>query len=297
MKNTFKGLLRLTHFNEYAWFVVITTILGITSAKGQLTWQFAAVLAANLLTVGFAFMVNDIENAPDDALSPAGVSQNPIASGWLTPKAARLGAFAAALLAGLLFVLLGWIPLIIGLLSLLLGYFYSAKAFQLKRIVFVNLIAQCLMLAGLQFLTGYFSFQTVLTRQWYWPFIFVLTISIYAELRYGTFKIKTNSDRAANSPESRTSHALMLAVLLIGLFSGFVSFITLNLIPFWAIMILLVLTALFLIPLIIKSRNRETRSTIQNSLLKPVERAAAIALLLQYILPWLNQLVDLGIFK
>ncbi len=62
-------------------------------------------------------------------------------------------------------------------------------------------------------------------------------------------------------------------------------------------MVLLVLTALFLIPLIIKSRNRETRSTIQNSLLKPVERAAAIALLLQYILPWLNQLFNLGIFK
>ncbi|MBG0786344.1 MAG: UbiA family prenyltransferase [Anaerolineaceae bacterium] len=297
MKNTIKGLLRLTHFNEYAWFVVITTILGITSAKGQLTWQFAAVLAANLLAVGFAFMVNDIENAPDEALSPAAGSQNPIASGLLTPKAARLGAFLAALIAGLLFALLGWIPLLVGLLSLILGYFYSAKAIQLKSITFVNLIAQCLMLAGLQFLSGYFSFQTLLTRQWYWPFIFVLTISIYAELRYGTFKIKTNSDRSAYSPESRTSHTLILVVLLIGLFSAFVSFVTLNLIPLWVIVNLLVLTALFLIPLIIRARNRENRSTIQNSLLRPVERAAAIGLLLQYILPWLNQFIDLGIFN
>lgn len=297
MKNSLKGLLRLTHFNEYAWFVVITTILGITSAKGQLTWQFVTVLVANLLAVGFAFMVNDIENAPDDAVSTAKVIHNPIASGLLTPKTARLGAFSAAIFAIMLFALLGWLPLLFGLLGLVFGYLYSARAIQLKSIAFLNLLAQVLMLAGLQFLTGYFSFQSVLTRHWYWPFIFVLTISLYAELRYGTFKIKQAVDRTANTPEGRASHVLILAVVLIGLFSGYMSFITLNLIPLWVILILLVLTAIFLIPLIIRSRNREIRPSLKTSLLTPLERAAAIALVCQYLLPWLNQALNMGIFK
>ena len=297
MKKSLKGLLRLTHFNEYAWFVVITTILGITSAKGQFGWEFMAVLAANLLTVGFAFMVNDITNAPDDALSPTSVSHNPVASGLLTPQTARLGAFTTALLAIFLFALLGWLPLVFGLSGLILGYLYSARTIQLRSIAFLNLISQSLMLAGLQYLTGYFSFQILLSRQWYWPFIFVLSISTYAELRYGTFKMKAHTDRAANTPEAKTSHALILVVLLLGLFSGYISFITLNLIPLWVILILLVLTALFLIPMIVRSRNREPRPAVQASLLRPLERAAAIALLCQYLLPWLNQVVNMGIFK
>lgn len=297
MRKNLRGLLRLTHFNQYAWFVVITTILGITSAKGHFTWHFAAVLAANFLAVGFAFMVNDIENAPDDALAPTKVNQNPIASGLLTPQIARFGAFTTALLTIFLFALLGWLSLLFGLLSLVLGYLYSARAIQLKAIAFWNLITQCLMLAGLQFLTGYFSFQNHLIRQWYWPFIFVLTISIYAELRYGTFKIRSYPDRAINPTDAKTSHALVLIVLLLGLFSGYISFISLNLIPLWVILILLVLTALFLLPLIVRSRNRENRSAVQTSLLRPLERAAAIALLLQYLLPWLNQVVNMGIFK
>jgi hypothetical protein len=36
---------------------------------------------------------------------------------------------------------------------------------------------------------------------------------------------------------------------------------------------------------------------IQTSLHKPLERAAAIALFLQYLLPWLSQVLNLGLFK
>ena len=297
MKKSFKGLLKLTRFNEYAWFVVISTILGITSAKGQFDWRFVGVLVANWLAVRFAFMVNLIENAPDDALSPDNTHRNPIAAGWISPKAARLWTFATALLAVLLFTLLGGYPLLFGSLILILGYLYSAKAVRLQSTPFLNVISQSLMLVGLQFLTGFFTYQTHLTRQWFWPFLFVMAIAIYAGLRYKTFLMRTDADRGANDPENKIRNLLILVVLLAGLFSGYISFVMLNLVPLWVILVMLVLAAIFLLPLIIRSRQGDSRPTIQTSLLRHLVQAAAIALLLMYILPWLNQVVSMGIFK
>jgi len=297
LKKSFKGLLRLTRFNEYAWFVIVSTILGITSAKGQFDWRFVVVLVANWLAVRFAFTVNLIENAPDDALSPDITHHNPISAGWISPKAARIWSVVAVLLALLLFALLGWFPLLLGSLTLALGYFYSAKSVRLISKAFLNIITQSLMLAGLQFLTGYFSYQTHLTRQWFWPFLFVIAIAIYASLTYGNYLIKSSSHSTANDLDGKTSHALILVVLLAGLFSGYMSFVMLNLIPLWVILVMLVIAAILLLPLILRSRQGDTRANLQTSLLGPLIQAAAIALLLQYVLPWLNQLVKMGIFN
>lgn len=297
MKKSFKGLLRLTRFNDYAWFVVVSTILGITSAKGQFDWRFVVVLIANWLAVRFAFMVNLVENAPDDAFSPNNTHRNPIAAGWISPKVAQLWALATALLAFTLFALLGGYPLLFGSLILSLGYLYSAKAVRLRSIPFLNTLSQSLMLVGLQFLTGFFTYQTHLTRQWFWPFMFVMSIAIYAGLRYKAFLMRTDAGQSANDPENKIRHLLILAALLAGLFSGYMSFVMLNLIPLWVILVMLVLAALFLLPLIISSRQGDNRPTIQTSLLRHFVQAAAIALLLQYILPWLNQVVNMGIFK
>jgi hypothetical protein len=45
-----------------------------------------------------------------------------------------------------------------------------------------------------------------------------------------------------------------------------------------------------------KIRRGDSSMAIQGALQKPLERAAAVALLLQYILPWLDQVFNLGLF-
>ena len=297
MKKSFQGLLKLTRFNEYAWLVIVSTILGITSATGQFDWRFIVVLVANWLAVRFAFMVNLIENAPDDALSPDTTHHNPISTGWISPKTAGIWTFATAILSTLLFAFLGWFPLLLGLMTLILGFLYSAKTVRLRSRASFNILAQSLLLAGLPFLTGYFSFQTHLNRQWFWPFLFVTAIAIYAGLTYRTYLMKTDTLQTASNSEGKTRQALILGVLLVGLFSGYMSFVMLNLIPLWVILVMLVLTAIFLLPLILRSQQEDNHPTLQNSLLRPLIQAAAIALLLQYVLPWLNQVVNMGIFK
>jgi len=300
MKKTIKGLIKLTRFNEYVYFVMITTILGVAAADGSLDWRLLVLLLANLLAVGFTFMINDIEDAPDDALSLNKIKRNPVSAGLITPKSARIATLIVGIISGGLFFLLGLWPFILGILTLILGYLYSYRGVRLKTIAFFDIFSHCLMLAGLQFLCGYFTYTTRLTQHWFWPFTFVMAISVYGEL-YNEIR-DIEGDREAKLRHtaiilgSRVSHTLMLIILVLGIFSGIVSFLVIDLIPFWVFIVMSVLAVLFIIPPVIKIRRGDNSMTIQGALQKPLERAASIALLLQFVLPWLDQLWGLGLF-
>jgi len=300
LKRTLNGLLKLTRFDEYVFFVVVTTLLGVASAGGRVDWRFLVVLLANWTAVGYAFMINDIEDAPDDALSSKKINRNPVSAGLITPKTARLWTFIVGAISAVLFALLGTWPFLFGLLSLILGFLYSYRGVRLKTIAFLDVLSHCLMLAGLQYLTGYFTYTTVLVRNWLWPFLFVVCISIYGEL-YNEIR-DFEGDQAAQLRHtaiilgSRTSHILMLSILMLGVLSGIVSFLFINLIPFWVFIVMTILAILFLFPQVIKLRRGNSSIEIQNAFQKPLQQAAALALLLQFLVPWLDQLFHLGLF-
>ncbi len=300
MKRKLNGLLKLTRFDEYVYFVVVTTLLGVASAGGKVDWRFLVVLLANWSSVGFAFMINDIEDAPDDALSSSKINRNPVSAGLITPQKARLWTFIVGVISAALFALLGTRPFLFGLLSLILGYLYSYRGVRLKTIAFLDVLSHCLMLAGLQYLTGYFTYTTVLVRNWLWPFLFVVCISIYGEL-YNEIR-DLEGDQAAQLRHtaivlgSRTSHILMFAILMLGVLSGIVSFLFIDLIPLWVFVVMAILAVLLLLPQVIKLRRGDSSIEIQNAFQKPLERAAALALLLQFLVPWLDQLLHLGLF-
>ena len=62
-----KGIIKLTRFDEYVWFVIVTTALGAAAGGGTFGWQWIVALLANWVAVAFAFMINDVEDADDDA--------------------------------------------------------------------------------------------------------------------------------------------------------------------------------------------------------------------------------------
>lgn len=300
LKRTLNGLLKLTRFDEYVFFVVVTTLLGVASAGGRVDWRFLVVLLANWTAVGYAFMINDIEDAPDDALSSNKINRNPVSAGLITPKTARLWTFIVGAVSATLFALLGTWPFLFGLLSLILGFLYSYRGVRLKTIAFLDVLSHCLMLAGLQYLTGYFTYTTVLVRNWLWPFLFVVCISIYGEL-YNEIR-DFEGDQAAQLRHtaivlgSRTSHILMLAILMLGVLSGIVSILFIDLIPLWVFIVMAILAVLLLLPQVLKLRRGDSSIEIQNAFQKPLERAAALALLMQFLVPWLDQLLHLGLF-
>ena len=66
IKKRIDGTIRLSRYREFLWFVMITTLLGAVSSGGVLGIRLIAVLVANWLAVAFMFMINDVEDAPDD---------------------------------------------------------------------------------------------------------------------------------------------------------------------------------------------------------------------------------------
>jgi 4-hydroxybenzoate polyprenyltransferase len=64
----------------------VTTALGAAAAGGTFGWQWIAALLANWTAVGFAFMINDVEDADDDAMNPAKINRNPISCRMISPR-------------------------------------------------------------------------------------------------------------------------------------------------------------------------------------------------------------------
>jgi hypothetical protein len=80
----------------------------------------------------------------------------------------------------------------------------------------------------------------------------------------------------------------------LGIFAGAISLIVIEIIPLWVFLLMALLSILFVVPKAIKIRSDDSSMAIQASLQKPFERAAALALLLQYLLPWLAALLKLN---
>jgi 4-hydroxybenzoate polyprenyltransferase len=158
MKKRLGSLMRLARYKEFVSFVVITTLLGAAVGNGAFGWRLITVLLANWMAVGFAFMINDVEDARDDALNPAKVKRNPVSAGDLSPRLGQAASFGVAILAAALYALLGAWPFVTGATCLIIGYVYSWRRIRLKSIPIADLISHGLMLAGLQFLAAYFTF-------------------------------------------------------------------------------------------------------------------------------------------
>ena len=157
-----RGVIRLTRWREYVSFVIPLTVLGaILAAQPQgmpLDWRLPVVLVANILAVGYAFMINDIEDAHDDAREEARAARNPVACGELTPRQGWAASLSVAIVTLVLYGLVGVWPFIIGSLTLALSHFYSWKPVRLKAWPVTDILSHSLMLSGLLFLAGYFTY-------------------------------------------------------------------------------------------------------------------------------------------
>ena len=127
-----------------------------------------------------------------------------------------------------------------------------------------------------------------------------MAISIYGEL-YNEIR-DIQGDREAGLRHTaivlgeRTAQILMIFVLGLGIFAGAVSLIMIELIPLWVFFLMVLLSILFVVPKILKIRREDSSMTIQGSVQQPFERAAALALVLQYLLPWLSVALKLNLF-
>jgi 4-hydroxybenzoate polyprenyltransferase len=299
LNKTLQGLIKLVHFNDFFYSVTIATLLGVTAAKGCLDWRFLLLFPANWMAVGFSCMINDIESAPQDALHPSPTNPNPVALGLLSPRTARMAAILVTVITLALFSLLGFWPFVAGSSSLLLGFLYSYRGTRLKNIHLFDLIVHCLAFAGLQYLTGYLSYASHLQQNWFWPFSFVVSLSIISVLNQQFLSIDRERNQYQNTSRflgKRTSQALKVIMLVLCSFSAVVSLIINDIIPMWAFILGVILASLLAV--FHFSRNRKNKVTIrtQEVLLMALAQAFTMALFLQFLLAWMNQIINFRIF-
>ena len=162
--------IRLSRWREHVPFTIPLTMAGgllaIEAVQITVDWRLFAVLAANILSMSFAFMINDIEDAPDDALNPAKKRHNVISSGALSRRQGQIIAglaFAAALL---FYGISGGRTFIVGGLALGLCYLYSARPFRLKARPVTDVLSHALMLSGLLTAAGFFTYHNEPRQAW-----------------------------------------------------------------------------------------------------------------------------------
>ncbi|MBK8021321.1 MAG: prenyltransferase [Chloroflexi bacterium] len=219
-RDSFFGLIQLTRWKEYVPFVIPLTLVGALLAARphgiHLDFRLVAVTLANILAVAYAFMINDIEDAPDDALDPARAARNPITSGRLS---VRMGYAACRLVAAVTLLLYalggGWV-LVIGIGTILLSHLYSWRPVRLKAWPVTDVLSHSLMLSGLLLLAGYFLYDANPGIVWFVAAAATL-VSVYGQL-YNQLR-DYDMDRAAGLfntaivlGEANTKRAMYLAV-------------------------------------------------------------------------------------
>lgn len=295
MKQKIDGFIRLVRFKEYLFFVTITTLMGAAAGYGTFGWRLMGVLFANLLAVAFAFMINDVEDAPDDALNPAKILRNPVSANHISRREALTATWLTGGLSALIFSLLGFWPFIIGMITLVIGFLYSWHRPRLKNLPFIDMLSHCMMLAGLQYLAAYLAYEPAPFTRWFFPMMMVVCISLYGELfnemRDYDHDLKAGLKHTAALLGFKATYWLMMSSLIVGLSSMVITFFVVKLVPGWVLILMGILALLLLIAPLVNAWRQKGFLQLQESLQKPFEIAASFALLTQFVIPWaLHQL-------
>lgn len=183
-----RGLIHLSRYKDYLFTVITITLFSLhfseTLLNRSVLYTLIILVLANLLSTCFTFMINDIEDAPDDALNPDKANRNPVSAGRITRRKASLATAVVGITGSLLYLYLGILPFLFGSLIVILGVFYSWRRIRLKNIVFIDIVSHSLMLGGFLYLASYTAFNPMLSfsLQLVVPFLLITAISAHGEL-------------------------------------------------------------------------------------------------------------------
>jgi len=236
----FYKLLKLTRWKEHVIFVVPITLLGSILAVnkgGFLDIKVIYVLAANTLAVSYAFMINDVEDAVDDARDPDKKVKNQISNKNLSVNTAWTAIRITAAVSLFFYALTNYLTLAIGVVTLLLSHLYSWRKIRLKAMPVADVLSHSLILAGLLLVTGYTAYSASVVDIWF----LVVTVSLasvygqlYNQLRDFDVDVKAGLRNTTITLGKKRTQLLMnssIFLTIIGLLNSVYS----GVFPFWLI--------------------------------------------------------------
>lgn len=169
MEKKASSVLALMRWREHLPFSVPLTVLGaiIAATNGAvLDAKLIWVVLGNAAAVSYAFMINDIEDAEDDARDSHKQKRNPISAGRVSCAEAYTFARVLAIIALLFYLLTNALTFGIGVTTLVLSHLYSWRRVRLKAYPVVDILSHSLMLSGLLLLSGFSAFSTQFKEIW-----------------------------------------------------------------------------------------------------------------------------------
>ncbi|MEO1644434.1 MAG: prenyltransferase [Chloroflexota bacterium] len=170
LSSKLQALLRLSRWQQHVPYTVPLVLIGalvaVYHSDNALDWRLLFVTLANILAMAFAFMVNDVVDAPDDMRDPLKAQKNVIAQGILTARESVFALILVVILSAVLFALGGGRNFLVGASTLILSYLYSVPPVRLKARPIVDIVSHVLMLSALILLSGYVLYDTRLDAVW-----------------------------------------------------------------------------------------------------------------------------------
>lgn len=238
-----QAIVKLTRWREHLPYVLPLSLIGSLGAAREsgsaIGWSAIAVLLANTFANCLSFMVNDIEDADDDARDPPRAARNVVSNGQLdrhTAWWASLGVGLASLGGYALAARSGPEVLACGVVILALSILYSWRGVRLKARPVVDVLSHALMLGGLLVLAGHLAVAPA-GEAWWLPATTAFLVSAYGQFHNQLRDFDT--DRAAGLSNSAiilgTSATAILARACAAVgFACVVLMLVLDSIPRWS---------------------------------------------------------------
>lgn len=285
------GIWRLLRFNDYAGSVVFTTCLGVAAAGGQFGWKMLLVLFANWLAVGFAFMYNDVEDAPDDAQDPKKVNRNPVTAGLLSVKEANIASFAVAVLGFTLFLPLGPTVSVLGAICIALGFFYSYRPWRFKGIAVLDVVSHMIMLSSLQLLCGYFAFAETLNTAYIAPLLSMTAASAYGQVFNQVRDFEGDQvvglKNTAGLLGKPAAQILMQALLTLAVGAGAYALIIQQIAPLWVFAFGLALLFIIILPGVLRGIRSGNFQQAHAPVIYALPYVGTAMMAAWFVVPWL----------
>jgi 4-hydroxybenzoate polyprenyltransferase len=187
MLKKIKGVIALSRWIEVYDFTLALTLISVIFAQGWAGTRLIAIVVANFLAMTYAFMINDTEDAEEDAQDPKKRLRNPISNGSLTRSEGWWVSNITFLISLAIYAYVAFTTGLVnvfwaGLIALIISFLYSWRKVRLKAMPVIDVLTHMYMLSGSIFLTSYLAFSNNLSLAGWAAFIAVMIVSGYGQL-------------------------------------------------------------------------------------------------------------------
>jgi len=181
MSKKLVGYWKLLRISEWYGKVALVTAMSLSfgHTKYSLT-IFILVYLINILNNAFAFGINDLEDAEDDAKDPTKINRNPISAKLINKAEGYLIVYATAVACIALSYSFNLTTAIFSSITITVGFLYSYKPVRLKSMPVFDILSHGFFLGFAQFLIPAIALDIPITASF-----LLVAIGIYATSAFG----------------------------------------------------------------------------------------------------------------